>query len=106
MPAQIIQVNTAGPRVRTEEGESLILTGLSLARDCTSALQAVPYFGAVAGAAVKVLEIREEVKDNKELFEEVQGNVAGRMIRLVEALESHGETPSIELPRDLRRYEQ
>jgi predicted ATP-grasp superfamily ATP-dependent carboligase len=108
MPARILQAKTAATRAMTGEGESLISTALSVAKDCTGALQAVPYFGAVAGAAVKVLEIREEVKDNKELFEEVQENVAGRMLRLVETLESQvqSETPAVELSRDLKRYEQ
>jgi hypothetical protein len=108
MPARILQAKTAATRAVKSEGESLISTALSVAKDCTGALQAVPYFGAVAGAAVKILEIREEVKDNKELFNEVQENVAGRMLRLVEALKSQAqsETPSVELSRDLKRYQQ
>jgi hypothetical protein len=51
------------------------------------------------------------MKDNKELFEEVKGNVAERTLRLVEALQSqatlslHPTSPSQELLRDLERYE-
>ena len=51
------------------------------------------------------------MKDNEELFEEIKGNVAGRTLRLVEALQSqaalssHPTSPSEELLRDLQRYE-
>jgi hypothetical protein len=48
------------------------------------------------------------MNDNKELFEEVKENVAGRTLRLVEALaalSSHPTLPSGQLLRDLERYE-
>jgi hypothetical protein len=87
------------------EGEEVAISTISMAlgvlRDVAGALQTVPYAGAVAVVAVKVLEIREEVKDN----------VAGRTLRLVEALRSqaapssHPTLPSQELLRDLDRYE-
>jgi hypothetical protein len=102
-------------RMDSPEGEEAVLSTISTAlgvfRDVAGALQTVPYAGAIAGVAVKVLEIREELKDNKELFEEVKDNVAGRTLRLVEAfqsqaaLSSHPTLPSQELLRDLERYE-
>jgi hypothetical protein len=94
-----------------EEVLSTISTALGVLRDVAGALQTIPYAGAVAVVAVKVLEIREELRDNKELFEEVKSNVAGRTLRLVEALRSqaalssHPTLPSQELLRDLEQYE-
>jgi hypothetical protein len=97
------------------EGEevflSTILTALGVLRDVAGVLQTVPYAGAVTVVAMKVLEIREELKDNKESFEEVQDNVAGRTLRLVEVLRiqatlsSQQTLPSQELLRDLEQYE-
>ena len=51
------------------------------------------------------------MKDNKELFEEVKENVAGRTLSLVEALHAQATLsslptlPSEKLLRDLERYE-
>jgi hypothetical protein len=90
---------------------STISTALGVLRDVAGALQTVPYAGAIAVVAVKVLEIRGELRDNKELFEEVKDNVAERTLRLVEAFQSqaamssHPTLPSQELLRDLERYE-
>jgi hypothetical protein len=99
-------------KMDSPEGEETVLltisTALGVFRDVAGALQTVPYTGAIAGVAVKVLEIREELKDNKELFEEVKDNVAGRTLRLVEILRSQATLsshPSEELLRDLERYE-
>jgi hypothetical protein len=94
-----------------EAAVSTVSTALSLLRDLAGALQNIPYVGAVAVAAVRVLEIREEMKDNKELFEEVKENVARRTVRLLKALQSqasfqgHHLHPSEELLGDLEEYE-
>ena len=58
------QIAVATPRRDETQAEleavaSTISTALSVLKDVTGALQSLPYVGAVAGAAVKVLEIRE-----------------------------------------------
>jgi hypothetical protein len=94
-----------------EAAVSTVSTALGVLRDVAGALQSIPYIGAVAVVAVKVLEIREEMKDNKELFDEVKENVARRTVRLLKALQSqasfqcHHLHPSKELLGDLDEYE-
>jgi hypothetical protein len=104
-------------RMDSPGGEEAVLstvsTALGVLCDIAGALQTIPYAGAIAIVAVKVLEIREELKDNEHLFKEVKEKVAGRTLRLVEALQlesqanllSHPTSPSPELLRDLERYE-
>jgi predicted regulator of amino acid metabolism with ACT domain len=102
-------------RMDSPGGEEAVLstvsTALGVLCDIAGALQTIPYAGAIAIVAVKVLEIREELKDNEHLFKEVKEKVAGRTLRLVEALQSqanlssHPTLPSPELLRDLERYE-
>jgi hypothetical protein len=102
-------------RMDSPEGEEAVLstisTALGVLRDVAGALQTIPYAGAVAAVAVKVLEIREELKDNEQLLKEVKENVARRTLGLVEALQSqatlssHPTLPSQELLRGLERYE-
>ena len=109
------QIDVTARGTGSPEGEEAVISCISAAlgvlRDVAGVLQTVPYSGAVAVVAVKVLEVRDELKDNKELFEEVKENVAGRTLRLVEALRSqdtlssHPILPSEELLRDLERYE-
>jgi hypothetical protein len=86
-----LQIAAAPPRqdeiiIETEAVVSTVSTALNILGDIAGALQSIPYVGAVAIATVKVLEIREELKANKQLFKEVKENVARRMLRLVEAL--------------------
>jgi hypothetical protein len=56
-----LQIAVATPRrdETLEAAVSTISTTLSVLKDVTGALQNIPYLGAVAVAAVKVLEIRE-----------------------------------------------
>jgi hypothetical protein len=111
-----VQIAVATPRREEtfdglEAAVSTVSTALSVFRDVAGALQNIPYIGAVAVAATKVLEIREEMKANKELFDEVKENVARRTVRLLKALQSkasfHGHHlhPSEELLGDLEEYE-
>ena len=70
--ATMINARGTDPPEGEEAVISTISTALGVLRDVAGALQTVPYAGAVAVVAVKVLEIREELKDNEQLFEEVQ----------------------------------
>jgi hypothetical protein len=77
-----LQIAAAPPRRDETVNEikavvSTVSTALNILGNISGALQSIPYVGAVAVATVKVLEIREELKANKQLFKEVKENVAG-----------------------------